>query len=61
MWGNFLTHIGVHHTTRWMMNKAKITSQLLMDYAAAYYLNKKNTSQWKTEISRNTQIIALTT
>jgi hypothetical protein len=43
-----------------MMNKAKITLQSLMDDAAAYYVNFKNTGQWKTEISRNTQIIALT-
>jgi hypothetical protein len=47
--------------TRWMMNKAKITSDLLMDDASAYYVNLKNTGNWKTEISRNTQIIALTT
>jgi hypothetical protein len=43
-----------------MMNKAKIMPQLLMDDAAAYYVNLKNTGQWKTEISRNTQIFALT-
>ncbi len=42
------------------MNKAKITSDLLMDDAAAYFINLKNTGNWKTEISRNTQIIALT-
>jgi len=47
--------------TRWMMNKAKITLALLMDDAAAYFVNLKNTGNWKTEISRNTQIIALTT
>jgi hypothetical protein len=44
-----------------MMNKAKIMLQLLMDNAAAYYYDLKNTGHWKTEISRNTQIIALTT
>jgi hypothetical protein len=44
-----------------MMNKAKITSDLLMDGAAAYFINLKNTGNWETEISRNTQIIALTT
>ncbi len=49
------------HETRWMMNKAKIMLQLLMDRATAYYVNLKNTGQWKTEISMNTQIIALTT
>jgi hypothetical protein len=43
-----------------MMNKAKFLLQLLMDDAAAYYINLKNTGQWKTEISRNTQIIVLT-
>ena len=44
-----------------MMNKAKITSDMLMNNAAAYFVNLKNTGNWKTEISRNTQIIALTT
>ncbi len=44
-----------------MMNKAKIMLQSLMDNAAVYYINLKNTGQWKTEISRNTQMIALTT
>ncbi len=44
-----------------MMNKTKITLQSLMDDAAAYYVNLKNTGQWKTEISRNTLIISLTT
>ncbi len=34
-----------HQETRWMMNKAKITLQLLMDNAAAYYVNLKNTGQ----------------
>ena len=43
-----------------MMNKAKITLALLMDDAAAYFVNLKNTGNWKTEISRNAQIIALT-
>ncbi len=50
-----------HQETRWMMNKAKITSDLLMDDAAAYFVNLKNTGNWKMEISRNTQIIVLTT
>ena len=44
-----------------MMNKAKITSASLMDDAAAYFVNLKNTGTWKMEISRNTQIIASTT
>jgi hypothetical protein len=43
------------------MNKAKITSDSLIDDASAYFVNLKNTGNWKTEISRNTQIIALTT
>ncbi len=42
------------------MNKAKITSDSLIDDASAYFINLKNTGNWKTEISRNTQIIALT-
>jgi hypothetical protein len=44
-----------------MMNKAKNMSQSLMDEAAAYFVNLKNTGTWKTEISRNIQIIVLTT
>jgi len=47
--------------TRCMMNKAKITSASLMDDATAYFVNLKNMGTWKMEISRNTQIIALTT
>jgi hypothetical protein len=43
-----------------MMNKAKITLNLLMDDAAAYFANFKNTGNWKTEITRNAQIVALT-
>jgi hypothetical protein len=43
-----------------MMNKVKITSNLLMNDAAAYFVNLKNTCNWKTEITRNTQIIGLT-
>jgi hypothetical protein len=41
-----------------MMNKAKITFNSLMDDAAAYFVNLKNTGNWKTEIARNTHIIA---
>ncbi len=47
--------------TPWMMKKAKIRSDSLMDDASAYFVNLKNMGNWKTEISRNTQIIALTT
>ncbi len=44
-----------------MINKAKIRSNSLMDDAAAYFVNLKNTGYWRTKIARNTQIIALTT
>jgi hypothetical protein len=44
-----------------MMNKEQVTSRSLMDDAAAYYVNLKNTGSWKTEMSRNSQLIALTT
>jgi hypothetical protein len=47
--------------TRWMMNKEQVTLRSLMDDAAAYYVNLKNTGSWKTELSRNSQLIALTT
>jgi hypothetical protein len=47
--------------TRWLMNKSVVTSQELMDDAGAYYINLKNTGAWKIEMSRNSQIIALTT
>jgi hypothetical protein len=45
-----------HQETRWMMNKAKITSASLMDDASAYFINLKNTGNWKTEMSRNTTL-----
>ncbi len=35
------------------MSKATITLNLLMDDAAAYFVNLKDTSNWKTEIARN--------
>jgi hypothetical protein len=44
-----------------MMNKTKTTSAKLMEEAATYYLNLKLTGAWKTEISKHSQIIALTT
>ena len=47
--------------TLWLMNKSIVTSQELMNDAAAYFVNLKNTGAWKIEISRNSQIIALTT
>jgi hypothetical protein len=44
------------------MNKSPVTLQELMDDASAcFILNLKNTGAWKIEISRNSQIIALTT
>jgi hypothetical protein len=47
--------------TCWMMNKSRLSSQFSMYDASAYYVNLKNTSAWKVELSRNTQIINLTT
>ena len=47
--------------TRWMMSKKAITSQSLIDDASAYYVNLKNTGAWKVELSKNSQLIALTT
>ncbi len=43
------------------MNKSFISSQDLIDDASAYYANFKNTGAWKIELSKNSQIIALTT
>jgi hypothetical protein len=43
------------------MNKLVVTSQELIDDASAYFINLKNTGAWKIEMSRNSQIIALTT
>ena len=43
------------------MNKSTVTLQELMDDASAYFINLKNTGAWKIEISRNSQIVALTT
>jgi hypothetical protein len=47
--------------TRWLMIKSVVTLQELMDDAGAYFINMKNTRAWKIEMSRNSQIIALTT
>jgi hypothetical protein len=55
----FWLKFGCQETQR-VMNKAKITPALLMDDAPAYFVNLKNTSNWRSEMSRNTQIIALT-
>jgi hypothetical protein len=43
------------------MNKMCVTLQSFIDDALAYYVNLKNTGAWKTEMSRNSQIIALNT
>ncbi len=43
------------------MNKSNVTSQILIDEASAYYINLKNTGAWKVELSKNLQLIALTT
>ncbi len=43
------------------MNKMHVTLQSLIDNALAYFVNLKNTGAWKTEMSCNSQIIALTT
>jgi hypothetical protein len=47
--------------TCWMMNKSNVMSQILTDEAFAYYVNLKNTGAWKVELSKNLQLIALTT
>jgi len=47
--------------TRWLMNKSIVTSQELMNDASAYFVNLKNTGSWKIELSRSSQIVALTT
>ncbi len=44
-----------------MMNKSNVTSQILIDDASAYYVNLKNTGAWKVELSKNLQLIVLTT
>jgi hypothetical protein len=44
-----------------MMNKPFIPSQDLIDKASAYYTNLKNTGTWKIKLTKNSQIIALTT
>jgi hypothetical protein len=46
---------------RWQMNKKIVTSQTLMDDASTYYPNKVASGDWKTEVNKHTQIIALTT
>ena len=43
--------------TLWMMNKEQVTSRSLMDDAAAYYVNLKNTGSWKTEMSATVNLL----
>jgi hypothetical protein len=47
--------------TCWMINKSFISLQDLIDDASAYYVNLKNTGARKIKLSKNSQIIALTT
>ncbi len=50
-----------HQETHWMMNKSNISSQGLIDDASTYYVNLKNLGAWKVNLSKNLQLIALTT
>jgi len=43
------------------MNKEIVTSQSLMDDASTYYTNTVASGDWKSEVNRHAQIIALTT
>jgi hypothetical protein len=45
----------------WQMDKEIVTSQSLMDDASTYYTNMVASRDWKTEVNKHTQIIALTT
>jgi hypothetical protein len=46
---------------RWQMDKEIVTSQSLMDDASTYYTNMVAFGDWKSEVSKHSQIIALTT
>ena len=46
---------------RWQMDKEIVTSQSLMDDASTYYTNMVASGDWKSEVSKHSQIIALTT
>jgi hypothetical protein len=46
---------------RWQMDKEKVSSQSLMDDASTYYTNLVASGDWKTEVNKHAQIIALTT
>ncbi len=43
------------------MEKEKVSSQSLMDDASTYYTNLIASGNWKTEVNKHAQIIALTT
>jgi hypothetical protein len=45
----------------WQMDKEIVTSQSLMDDASTYYTIMVASKDWKTEVNKHTQIIALTT
>ena len=46
---------------RWQMDKERVTSQSLMEDAGSYYTNMVASGDWKLEVGKNAQIIALTT
>ncbi len=46
---------------RWQMDKEIVTSQPLMDNASMYYTNLVASGDWKSEVNKHAQIIALTT
>jgi hypothetical protein len=45
---------------RWQMDKEKVSSQSLMNDASTYYTNLVTSGDWKTEVNKHAQIIALT-
>ncbi len=45
----------------WQMDKEIVTSQSLMDNASMYYTNLVASGDWKSEVNKHAQIIALTT
>jgi YHS domain-containing protein len=45
----------------WQMNKEIVTSQSLMDDASTNYTNMVASGDWKSEVNKHAQIIALTT
>ncbi len=46
---------------RCQMDKEKVSSQALVDDASTYYTNLVASDNWKTEVNKHAQIIALTT